>query len=304
MTNPRDYGKMAGLPCTGSRKETEKKSLKEKKFGPALFVAAAALLMSTGGLFIKMSPWNGFSINGARCFFAIFVVGAYLALTHHPLKFNRWVLLGSVFVSGTCTLYSLANTLTTAANTIVLQFTAPIFVMVLQAVFWKKRPAKLQIVCSALVLTGVAFFFVDGLSAGNLLGNLLALGAGLSYAGVFLLNELPDADPISSVFFADILSAAAGLPFLFGETDFGVMAWTSVILLGVFQVGLAYVFMCKGLQGTPAVTASLITGIEPILNPILVAVFFHETVGLLALPGAVIVIGTVLYYNVHTARKA
>ena len=288
----------------GKEKEREKKELKEKKIPAPLWVAAAALLMSTGGLFIKMSPWNGFSINGDRCFFAIFVVGAYLVLTGHRLKLSRWTLLGAVFVSGTCTLYSLANTLTTAANTIVLQFTAPIFVMLLQAVFWKKKPTRLQILCCLLVLTGVAFFFLDGLGAGNMLGNVLALCAGLSYAGVFLLNELPDADPISSVFFADILSAAVGLPFLAGESEFGAMAWLSVVLLGVFQVGLAYVFMCKGLQGTPAVTASLITGIEPILNPVLVAIFFHETIGALALPGAVLVIGTVLYYNVRSAKSA
>lgn len=294
--------KWQGSCVREAEKETENCDLKEKKYGPALSVAAAALLMSTGGLFIKMSPWNGFSINGARCFFALFVVGAYLVLTRHRLKLNRWVLLGSVFVSGTCLLYSVANTLTTAANAIVLQFTAPIFVMLLQAVFWKKKPTRLQILCCILVLTGVAFFFLDGLSAGNTLGNLLALCAGLSYAGVFLLNELPDADPISSVFFAEVLSALAGLPFLLGETDFGPMAWTSVILLGVFQVGLAYVFMCRGLSGTPAVTASLITGIEPILNPILVAIFFRETIGLLALPGAVLVVGTVLYYNVRSAK--
>lgn len=268
-----------------------------------MWVALAALLMSTGGLFIKMSPWNGFSINGARCFFAIFVVGAYLAVTHHRLKFNRWVLLGSVCVSGTCILYSLANTLTTAANAIVLQFTAPVFVMILSAIFWKRRPTKLQITSCAVVLIGVMFFFLDGLSTGNLLGNLLALCAGLSYAGVFLLNDLPDADPISSVFFANILSAVVGLPFVFGETDFGAMAWVSVILLGVFQVGLAYVFMCKGLKDTPAVTASLITGIEPILNPTLVALVFHETIGTMALLGAVIVISTVLIYNVRSAGQ-
>ncbi len=268
-----------------------------------MWVVLAALLMSTGGLFIKMSPWNGFSINGARCFFAVLVVGIYLIVTKHPLKFNRWILLGSICVSGTCLLYSVANTLTTAANAVVLQFTAPVFVMVLSAIFWKRRPTKLQMVSCAVVIVGVVFFFLDSLSAGNMLGNLLALCAGLTYAGVFLLDDLPAADPISSVFFANILSAVVGLPFVFRETDFGMAAWASVILLGVFQVGLAYVFMCKGLKNTPAVTASLITGIEPILNPTLVAIVFHETIGTLALFGAVIVVSTVLIYNVCSARQ-
>ena len=276
--------------------------MKEKN--GSLWVVASALLLSTGGLFIKMSPWNGFSINGARCFFAIFVVGAYMLATHHKLKCNRWVVLGSLCVSGTCTLFSVSNTLTTAANAVCLQFTAPIFVILLSAAFWKRRPTKLQILSCAVVFVGVVFFFLDSLSAGNTLGNLLALCAGLTYSGVFLLNDLPDADPISSVFLAEIISSVVGLPFVLGETDFGAMAWASVILLGVFQVGIAYVFMCLGLQNTPAVTASLITGIEPILNPLLVAVFFHEQVGPMSLLGAVIVVTTVIVYNVISARPA
>lgn len=277
--------------------------MKRNQVGP-LWVFLSALLLSTGGLFIKMSPWNGFSINGARCFIALFVVGAYLLLTKHRLKLNRWVLLGSFFVGGTCLLYSLANTLTTAANAIVLQFTAPIFVIVLSMIFWKKKPKKMELISCAVVIVGVVFFFVDGIGAGNMLGNLLALCAGLTYAGVFLLNDLPDADPISSVFFGNVICALVGIPSVMGETDFGAQALLSVVLLGVFQVGLAYVIMCIGLKNTPPLTASLITGIEPILNPILVAIFFREAIGPLAMVGAVIVIGTVLAYNVLSARAA
>ena len=132
----------------------------------------------------------------------------------------------------------------------------------------------------------------------------LALISGLSYAGVFLLNDLPDADPISSVFWGDALSVLLGFPFLLRETVFTPEAMTSVVVLGAFQVGLAYVLMCVGLRTTPAVTASLISGIEPVLNPILVALFYQETIGPLSLAGAVIVVLSVVGYNVIRGRRA
>ena len=124
-----------------------------------------------------------------------------------------------------------------------------------------------------LVLSGVLCFFLDSLELGGLMGNILALFSGLAYAGVFLLNDMPDSDPISSVFWGDLISVIIGLPFLLQETVFTPTAIFSVTFMGAFQVAVAYILMCIGLRTTPAVTASLISGIEPILNPILVALF-------------------------------
>ena len=139
------------------------------------------------------------------------------------------------------------------------------------------------------MLAGMLALYVSDISlhltraAWRTLGILLALLSGVSYAGVFLLNDLPETDPISSVFWGDLLSAVTGLPFLLQETVFTPTAITSLVILGAFQVGLAYVALCIGLKTTPPVTASLISGIEPVLNPILVAVFYGERVGPLAL---------------------
>lgn len=268
-----------------------------------LFVFLAAVLYSIGGLCIKVIPWNGMSINSARNLVSVVVIGGYLLLTRHKLRFNRFIALGALSVCGTNVLFSLANKLTTAANTIVLQFTAPIFVILLSMLFWKRKPKKLDVITCFVVLAGVLCFFMDGLEMGGMLGNFLALLSGLTYAGVFLLNDLPDSDPISSVFWGDILSIVLGLPFLLQETEFSAIAVGCVIILGAFQVGLAYILMCIGLRTTPAVTASLISGIEPILNPILVAVFYGEPVGYMALIGAVIVVGSVILYNVLKAKS-
>ena len=268
-----------------------------------LFVAAAAVLYSIGGLCIKVIPWNGMSINGGRTAIALLVIGGYMAASRHPLKFNRWVLLGALAVFATNSLFSVANKLTTAANAIVLQFTVPVFVMLFSALFFRRRPGKLDLAACAVIFGGILCFFLDSLSMGGGLGNLLALLSGVTYAGVFLMNEMPDSDAISSVFWGDVLSALAGLPFLLRETQFTAMALFSLVVLGVFQVGAAYVCLCIGLKTTPPVTASLISGIEPVLNPIMVALFYGEQVGGFAMVGAAVVIVGVVGYNVLKGRQ-
>lgn len=268
-----------------------------KKHG-VLFVFIAAVLYSIGGLCIKVIPWNGMSINGGRTTIALVVIGAYLLAVKHPLRWNRWVCLGALSVFGTNALFSMANKMTTAANAIVLQFTAPIFVIIFSTAFFHRKPKQLDILACLIVFGGILFFFLDSLAMGGSLGNILALLSGVSYAGVFMMNDMPDSDSISSVFWGDILSAITGLPFLLQETEFTGVAWFSLIILGVFQVGVAYVCLCIGLRTTPPIVASLISGIEPVLNPIIVAMFYGEEMGSLAIIGAIIVIGGVLAYNI------
>ena len=267
-----------------------------------LFVFRAAVLYSIGGLCIKVIPWHAMSINSGRNMVSVLVVGGYLLFTRHRPRWNSWVGLGAICVCGTNVLFTLANKMTTAANAIVLQFTAPIFVLLLSLLFLHKKPQRLDLIVCAAVLLGVVCFFVESLEGGGSLGNLAALCSGLTYAGVFLLNDMPNADPISSVFWGEVCSAAVGLPFLLRETDFSLVPMTSLIILGAFQVGLAYILMCEGLKTTPAVTASLISGIEPILNPILVAAFYHETIGPLSFVGAVIVVVSIVIYNIAKER--
>lgn len=278
----------------------EEERLKNKGI---LFVFCAALLYSLGGLCIKFIPWNGMSINGARTAIALLVIGGYLLLTKHKLRLNRWIFLGSLSVFGCNALFTVANKLTTAANAIVLQYTVPIFVILFSLLFFKRRPTRLDIAASAVVFGGVIFFFLDSLEMGGGVGNLLALLSGVSYAGIFLMNEMPDSDGISSVFWGDVISAVVGLPFLLQETEFTAAALTSLVVLGVFQVGVAYVCLCEGLKTTPPISASLITGIEPVLNPILVALFYGEHMGTMALIGAAIVIVGVIGYNVLKAGE-
>ena len=268
-----------------------------------VYVLMAAILFSIGGLCIKLIPWSPLSINGARNFISAIIIGSYLKITKHKIVINPAVIFGAVCMTGVTTLYCMANKLTTAANTIVLQFTAPIFVIFFMWMFFEEKPKRVDIIASAVVFAGIICFFVDGLSSGNTLGNGIAVLSGVAYAGVFMMNSFEKSDSLSSIFLGQTLSAITCIWFVFGETDFGVTAVGGILALGIFQLALAYIFMAKGLDEVPAVTASLTTAIEPILNPLLVAIFYQEAITPLSFMGAVIVISAVVGYNVWKAFK-
>ena len=269
-----------------------------------LCVFLASMCFSTGGLFIKLVPWSPLAINGARNLIGAAVIGIYLLATRHRLVLSRRVFIGALSMIGVTTLFALANKMTTAANTIVLQFTAPVFVILFMAVIYRQKPGRLDVIICFLVLLGVVLFFVDGIRAGNLAGNIIAVLSGICYAGVFMMNTGKNADAISSCFLGQLAAGIIFTPLCFGETDFSLPVMAAVTALGVVQVGGAYILFSIGIKNTPAVTASLLTGLEPIMNPLLVAAFYGERVSALSIVGSVIVVCSILTYNVClTMRK-
>ena len=276
----------------------------ETRFGSVLCVFLASVAFSTGGLLIKLIPWSALAINGARNLIGVLVIGCYLLVRRHRLVFSRQVVTGALSMIGVTTLFALANKLTTAANTIVLQFTAPVFVILLMAVIYHEKTGKADIITCAAVLCGVLLFFVDGIRAGNWPGNLLALLSGVCYAGVFMMNTGKNADALSSCFLGQLAAGILFTPLCAAETDFSFPVVAAVAALGIVQVGGAYILFSEGIKHTPAVSASLITGLEPIMNPTWVAIFYGETISNLALAGALIVVSAILAYNIWLSRKA
>ena len=269
-----------------------------KSLGTAA-VLAASLCFSTGGLLMKIIPWNPLAINGVRNVIAAVVIGLYILATHHKLKFNFTVLVGAISMAGVTTLFSIANKLTTAGNTIILQYTAPIWIVILMFLIFGKKPDRTALISIFIVLAGILCFFFEALSTGKWLGDLCALLSGIFYAGVFMLNSFEKGDALSSVFFGQIACGVFLSPLVVHETDFSAPVLISVFLLGAVQVGIAYIFFTFGTKYTDPVTASIINALEPILNPILVAVFYGEMLGRISIVGAVIVLCGILYYNLR-----
>lgn len=276
---------------------------KAGRFGPLCMLAAAALF-ATGGLLCKLIPWSALAINGVRSLIAAGVIGAYLAARRHRPVFNRCTAVGAVCYLGATTLFVMANKMTTAANAIVLQYAAPVWIMVMMALFFGQKPKREEVVTIAVVLAGIVCFFCDSFSSGGLWGDLLALLSGVFFGGLFILNSFEEGDTLSALLLGQLISGAAFTPFLARETDFSTSVLLAVFALGFFQVGLAYIFFSEGTAVTPPVAASLICTVEPVLNPVLVAVVLHETVTPLSLFGAAVVILAIVWYNVRKARNA
>jgi drug/metabolite transporter (DMT)-like permease len=267
----------------------------------ALYMVAASLCWSFGGVCIKLIPWGAMSIIGLRALLAAVV----FALFNRSIKIEltRGNILSALCLSLTTMLFVFANKMTTAAAAILLQFTAPIFIILIHLIFYKIKPKLKEVVAVSITLMGMLLFFVDRLDGGGWVGNVLAIGSGLCFAGVFVCNKRPDTKPSQALLLGFLINALVGLPFAFFETTADPVAWAAVIFLGVVQVGLAYVFFSKGIQKTPALLACLITALEPVLNPVWVAIATHEVPGMFSILGGVVIVSTVIGYNVLAEKS-
>jgi len=260
------------------------------------------LCWSFGGLCIKFIPWGAMSIIGLRALLAAVVFAVYRKSV--KLRFTKGNVLSALCLSATTILFVFSNKLTTAAAAIFLQFTAPIFIILIELAFYRRKPKVSELTAVSITLAGMLLFFAGQMSGGGLWGNLLAIGSGLSFAGVFVCNKRPDTNPEDSLFLGFLINALIGMPFVFFEATADPVAWGAVLFLGLVQVGLAYVFFSKGIQKTPALLACLITAMEPVLNPVWVALATGETPGLLAFIGGAVIVLTVVSYNIWTQRQS
>ncbi len=280
--------------------------MKNKPSSGVFFVVAAACTFALAGILIKLCTFSPQIINSLRCLFAGLLMGAYMKARGHRFTWKSagtWLCALANFGMGL--LFVMANKMTTAANAIVLQFTMPAFIILLQWIFWKKRPDRTAVIACVLSFAGILCFFLESLGGGHMAGDILALVSGILYAVLFLTKQIKGADFESGVLISFVISVFFGLPSVLAEP---AAAWSGVNILlvaalGLVQQGLSYIFLNKGLDSVPPVTASLVSMVEPILNPVLVAIFYHETIGWISMIGAVIVLGSAAWYNAREAKS-
>lgn len=273
------------------------------KLRGTVYVLLSAVCFSLGGLLIKSIPWSPIAIQGTRSFFSLLVIGGYMLINKRKVVINRAVILGALFNFVMAITFVMATKMTTAANAIVLQFTEPVFVILLLWILYKKRPQKDAVLASAVVFIGILLFFFESLTAGGMIGNLLAIFSGFTYALVFLMKGFPGADFESSILLSNVLSVVVGIPSYLKESENTLVIWGWVVLLGTLQCGLSYILLSKGLDEVSPIAASLTSTIEPILNPLLVAWFYGEKIGGIAIVGACLVVGASTLYNIWQTNK-
>ncbi len=255
------------------------------------FLIGTSILWSLGGLLIKSVDWNPIAIAGARSGIAVLVMLAFHRKIHFQWSTSR--ILGALAYAGTVTLFVAATKLTTAANAILLQYTAPIYTAIFGVWILKEKVSKLDWLTIGIVLSGMSLFFVDKLSFGNISGNICGILSGIAFAltAVFLRKQKDDS-PLESVILGNILTFLIGLPFLFHSAP-SPSGWLSLVILGVFQLGISYILYASAFRYVTALEAILIPIIEPILNPLWVFLAFGEIPGPWALVGGFIVLASV-----------
>jgi drug/metabolite transporter (DMT)-like permease len=208
-----------------------------------------------------------------------------------------------VAYAGTVILFVTATRLTTAANAILLQYSAPIYVASLGAWFLGERTRGFEWAGLGVVLGGIVLFFFDRLSAGNLWGNGCAILSGVCFAGLILfMRKQKDESPVESVILGNLLTGLAGLPFMFGSVP-DAATCLGILLMGVFQLGLSYILYSEAVKHVTALEAILITAIEAVLNPVWVFLVLGERPGPWALLGGGVVLASVTGCCVMAARK-
>ena len=267
-----------------------------------LQMLACAALWSIAGIFIKLIPFNSFVIAGLRSLIAGLVVLTYMRLKGLKLVVTRRTVVPGVIMAGLFFSFVGANKLTTAANAIALQYTAPLFLMLFSAAFLHERLRGADVLAALVTFGGVVLFFLDQLGPGKVAGNLVAILSGVFFALMYLfLGSMRDANErMSYVLLGQFFTFLFSLPFVFlYPPELTLRAVSCLLVLGVLQLGIPYVLVARSAEHCPPIAQSLLSALEPLLNPVWVLLFDGERPGPMALIGGLVVIAAVTLWTVY-----
>ncbi|MCU0562129.1 MAG: EamA family transporter [Desulfobacterales bacterium] len=250
-----------------------------------------ALLWSTGGLFVKLLSWHPFAIFSARATIASIVF--LIWLRRAPLRITPVLAAGALGYMGAQFFFILATRLTTAANAIFLQYTAPIYVLILGVWILRERPQRIDWITLVVILAGLLLCFGQELTGEGLYGNLAAVSSGVALAVMIVSSRAQkESHPAQIFLIGSLIGAVIGLPAVLQESwsmaDLAILAY-----LGVIQTALAAALYSIAIRQVPALTSTLILMLEPVLNPLWVFLVIGETPAPLALAGGAVVLGAI-----------
>lgn len=248
------------------------------------------------------TSWPGLAVAGGRGGIA----AVFLLLTNRNLRFHfsRDQVLGALGYAGCTVTFCLANTLTSAANAILLQYTAPVWVALLSAALLGERATRADWITIAAALGGMTLFFQDGLTSGHALGNALALISGICFGGMIVaLRRQKAGSAVESIILGNLLAFAIGLPWILRAPALPAAGISALLALGVVQLGFSYWLYTRAIKHVTALEAVLIPVIEPILNPVWALLVLGERPSSWALVGGTIVLGAVVARAVVALRR-
>ncbi|MCC6167434.1 MAG: EamA family transporter [Caldilineaceae bacterium] len=270
-----------------------------------LLLVLTVVLWSTSGLLVKLLGWHPLAISGTRS--AIAAVVIWSAIRRPMLTWSVPQIGGALAYLAAQSLFVVSTSLTSAANAIFLQYTAPVYVAIFGTWYLRERAKAVDWWTMGLIFVGMALFFGDDLTTAGYWGNLLAILNGVCFAWLILfMRKEKDGSPETTALLGNGLAALVGIPFVAASWQAGTLpsaqGWAILLFMGVFQLGIPYLLYSRAIRGLNAVEAVLIQTLEPILNPLWVFWVIGETPGPWALAGGAVVLGAVTLRALAVAR--
>jgi drug/metabolite transporter, DME family len=286
-----------------------------------LQVLAAAVLFSTGGAGIKVQAFDAAQVSALRSGIAAVTLLAWLHFStradggrrRRHLPWSRAALGAGVIYAATLTLFVTSTKLTTAANAIFLQSTAPLYVLVLAPLVLRERFRWRDVCYLAAAAAGLVFCFLGQADATATapnppLGNLVGAASGLVWALTLLSLRHVERDAahagtaVTAVVIGNVIASAGALPLALPLPVASLAEWLTIVYLGVFQIGLAYVCLTAAVRHLPALDVSLLLLLELVLNPVWTWLIRGEQPGRFALVGGAFIFGATALKSVLDAR--
>jgi drug/metabolite transporter (DMT)-like permease len=277
-------------------------------------IAITAILFSLGGAGIKACSLTSWQIAMFRS--AIAAVMFLIFLPESRRGWTRWTWIVGAGYASTMLLFVIANKLTTSANTIFLQSTAPLYVLLLGPWLLRERNRASDFLIMAILVAGLCLFFVGHenpwrTAPDPFRGNLLACISGVSWAltimGMRLLGRERHDTPnptVPAVLAGNLIAVIVALPFAVPVPALGRVDALVLLGLGTVQIGLAYVFLTRGIRSVPAFEAMVILLLEPALNPVWAWLVHGERPGAWAIAGGALILGASALKTWNDARLA
>jgi drug/metabolite transporter (DMT)-like permease len=275
-----------------------------------IFISIAALFWSTGGLFIKLITLDAYQISFYRSAIAAVTIIVISLIRKVNLKFEIDIIsiLCSLTYSLILVLFVIATKLTTAANAIFLQFSAPIYLLILEPLFLKTKFEKRNLIALVFCFFGMTMFFIGRLDFSNIKGNLFAIGSGICFAlfSLFLKWKKQIHKSESTIIYivaGNVLVCLFCLPVVYDKLALDVTQLMILLFMGIFQIGISYIIFNEGIKYISATESMIIAMLEAVLNPVWVYLGVGESPTIYSIIGSVIILLAILWRNLFLKQK-
>lgn len=269
-----------------------------------ILISITAFLWSSSGLFIKILSLDAFQILFYRSSIAALTIFFVTKIRNKKLVFEKDLIsnLCAISFAGILILFVTSNKLTTAANAIFLQFTAPIYLLFLEPVFLKTKFSKKNLITITLCVLGMVLFFFGKLELGNIFGNIVAILSGVSFAFFSLFLKWKKQlhrteNTLNNVIVGNVLVALFCIPFVYDKLALTSIEAIILIYMGVIQIGISYIIFNEGIKYVSATESMIIAMLEAIFNPIWVFIGVGEAPSVFAVTGGLIILSAIMFHN-------